>query len=50
VEFDDAWSDRVAGDLDGVPVAFLSLRAYRKNKLAAGRLKDLADLEDLLAE
>ncbi|MCW5977099.1 MAG: hypothetical protein KIT09_03440 [Bryobacteraceae bacterium] len=48
VEFEDAWSDRAASELDGVPVAFLSLRAFRKNKLAAGRPKDLADLADLL--
>ena len=48
VEFEDAWSDRVAGELDGVPVSFLSVRAFRQNKLAAGRPKDLADLADLL--
>jgi hypothetical protein len=48
VEFDEAWSDRVAGELGGVPVTFISLRAFRKNKLAAGRPKDLADLADLL--
>ncbi len=48
VEFDDAWSDRVAAELSGVPVNFISLRAYRRNKLAAGRPKDLADLADLL--
>jgi hypothetical protein len=48
VEFDDAWSDRVTGELGGVPVSFISLRAYRQNKLAAGRPKDLADLADLL--
>ena len=48
VEFDDAWSDRVTSDLGGVPVTFISLRAFRKNKLAAGRPKDLADLADLL--
>ena len=48
VEFDDAWSDRVTGDLSGVPVTFISVRAFRKNKLAAGRPKDLADLADLL--
>ncbi|MGH9661934.1 MAG: hypothetical protein ACRD96_25525 [Bryobacteraceae bacterium] len=47
VGFDDAWSDRVEARLDGLPVAFLSLRALRKNKLAAGRAKDLADLEAL---
>jgi hypothetical protein len=48
VEFGDAWSDRVAGELDGVPVSFLSVRAFRQNKLAAGRPKDFADLADLL--
>ena len=31
IEFEDAWSDRVSGELDGVPVAFLSLRAFRQN-------------------
>ncbi len=48
LDFDDAWSDRATGELDGVPVVFLSLRAFRANKLAAGRPKDLADLADLL--
>ena len=48
VEFEDAWPDRVAADLGGVPATFISLRAFRKNKLAAGRPKDLADLADLL--
>ena len=48
VDFDDAWADRAVGALDGVPVSFLSVRAFRKNKLAAGRPKDLADLADLL--
>jgi hypothetical protein len=48
VEFDDAWSDRVESELGGVPVRFISLRVFRKNKLAAGRPKDLADLADLV--
>jgi hypothetical protein len=48
VEFEDAWSDRVTADLGGVPAAFISLRAFRQNKLAAGRPKDLADVADLL--
>ncbi|MGH9672696.1 MAG: DUF6036 family nucleotidyltransferase [Bryobacteraceae bacterium] len=47
LSFDEAWSDRVRGELDGLPVAFLSLRALKKNKIAAGRPKDLADLADL---
>ena len=38
-------TDRVSGEMDGLPVAFLSLPLYKKNKLAAGRRKDLADLD-----
>lgn len=47
VTFEEAWQDRVNAQLDGLPVAFLSLRALRKNKAAAGRPKDLADLDAL---
>jgi hypothetical protein len=35
------------GVLDGVEVSLLSLANLRKNKEASGRLKDLADLEEL---
>lgn len=49
-DFEDAWSDHASGDIDGVPVNFLSVRAFRKNKLATGRTKDLADVEALLSE
>jgi hypothetical protein len=45
VSFDEAWTDRIHGEIGGVPAAFLSLRLFRRNKLAAGRTKDLADLE-----
>ena len=45
VTFDEAWSERVHGEIDGLPVAFLSLRLFRQNKRAAGRAKDLADLD-----
>ena len=48
IDFDDAWSDRVSAELDDVHVWVISVRAFRKNKLAAGRKKDLADLADLL--
>jgi len=49
VEFEDAWSDRVTSDLDDLPVAYLSRRALLENKRAAGRAKDLVDLEKLTA-
>lgn len=38
---------RVEVILDGVPVAFIELDNLRKNKRAAGRRQDLADLENL---
>ena len=44
VEFEDAWSDRVERDLAGMRLPFLGLNAYKANKKAAGREKDLADL------
>ena len=34
-------------EVDGVPARFISLRDLRINKRAAGRTKDLADLEEL---
>lgn len=43
VAFDEAWSERVKGSLDGLPVQFISRRLLLKNKRAAGRLTDLAD-------
>jgi hypothetical protein len=45
VSFEEAWKDRVHGEIDGVPVVFLSLPLFRRNKRAAGRVKDLADLD-----
>ena len=47
VSFDEAWAGRVSGTIDGLPVPFLSLQLFRKNKQAAGRPKDLADLDAL---
>jgi len=47
VSFDEAWAGRLRGLLDGTPVVFLSLTDLKKNKAAAGRLKDLADLDAL---
>ncbi len=44
ITFEDAVSDSVAGEMFGVPVRYLSKRALIKNKVAAGRPKDIADL------
>ena len=49
VSVDEAWSDKVCGDLDGLPVSFLGLRALLRNKEATGRDQDLADARKLRA-
>jgi len=47
VEWDEAWSDRVEGSLGSNRVQFLGLEAFLRNKRAAGRPKDLADIDAL---
>jgi hypothetical protein len=48
VPFEDAWKDKEPGTLDGVSTTFLSRGMFKKNKLATGRLKDLADVDALV--
>lgn len=45
VEFDEAWVERRSILIDGMPVGFLGRLALIKNKRAAGRAKDLLDVE-----
>lgn len=47
VDFDEAWQSGVEGNLDQLPVRFLDFALLLKNKKAAGRTKDLADVEEL---
>ncbi len=47
VTFEECWPGRVEETWDGVPVAVIGLECLKKNKRATGRLKDLADLEQL---
>jgi hypothetical protein len=47
VDFDEAWGERVAGEIDGLPVMFIGRAALVKNKRAVGRPQDLADLHAL---
>lgn len=49
VDFDSAWEQRVQTLMDDQPVALLGWNELIRNKRAAGRQKDLADLEKLLA-
>lgn len=47
VEFEDCYASRIVDDFDGVKVDIIDLPHLKTNKKAAGRLKDLADLENL---
>ncbi|HSJ65084.1 MAG TPA: hypothetical protein VK922_14425 [Gemmatimonadaceae bacterium] len=50
VTWEEAWPGRVESEFGGVPAAFLGLAELRRNKRAAGRHRDLADLEALGGE
>ena len=47
VQFDECYARRVVDKIDGVQVSLISLDDLKTNKRAVGRLKDLADLENL---
>ena len=47
VNFIECYQSRVIGILDGVTASIIDLSHLRTNKRAAGRLKDLNDLEHL---
>ena len=47
VAFSDCFSRCEFQEIDGVPVNFISLQDLKANKHAAGRTKDLADIEAL---
>jgi hypothetical protein len=50
VTFDEAWANRIEGTIDGeIPACIISRGDMIRNKLAAGRLQDLADVEKLQA-
>jgi hypothetical protein len=47
VEFDQAWEHRVGLEINGLTVPVIGRADLRRHKLATGRLRDLADAEDL---
>lgn len=47
VNFDECYAERIVDILDGIEVSVISLRHLKINKKASGRLKDLADIENL---
>jgi hypothetical protein len=47
VEFNECYSNREVVEIHGIPVNFISLEDLKKNRSAAGRHKDLEDIEHL---
>lgn len=47
LDFNECYPNREIIEIDGFPVNFISLEDLKKNKLAAGRHKDMNDLEHL---
>lgn len=47
VDFDECYAARVTAQIDGQPIPMISLAHLLQNKRAAGRHKDLDDLENL---
>jgi hypothetical protein len=47
VEFDACYAESITVDIEEIKVPVISLARLRENKAAAGRSKDLADLENL---
>jgi len=47
VSWESAWESRVPGKYGGVSLFFIGLEALVSNQRAAGRTKDLADVEAL---
>jgi hypothetical protein len=47
INFEQAWNSRIFGELDGVRVPIINRECLIKNKVAAGRPKDLADADAL---
>lgn len=45
VEFDEAWPNRLQTQFAGVPTSVVGRRELIRNKRAAGRAQDLADVE-----
>ncbi len=47
MSFDQVWNGRVDEEIEGVLVHFISKQDLIENKLQVGRLRDLADVEEL---
>ena len=45
VTFGEAWDTRASGELDGLPVQFISKELLLRNKREVARPKDMADVD-----
>jgi len=50
VDFDQAWANKVIGNLGGLPVSVIGKAELITNKHATGRAQDLADVKRIEAE
>ena len=49
IDFDSAWQTRIEAVMDGQRVILIGWDELLRNKKAAGRQKDLADVDKLIA-
>lgn len=47
VEFEEAYANKVSGEVDELKVNFINVNEFIKNKQATGRKKDLGDIASL---
>ena len=47
VDFDQCFTAKVMGEIDGILINFIDLESLKKNKRATGRAQDIADIENL---
>lgn len=47
MDFDRCYATKISVEIEGVTMHYIDLENLRKNKRSAGRLQDLADLENL---
>lgn len=47
VKFDEAYENKVEGEVDSLTINFINITDFIKNKEASGRKKDYGDIESL---
>lgn len=47
VDFDEAYNNKIEGDVDGLKINFINVEEFIRNKEATGRQKDLGDIASL---